>query len=247
MYNVYNIAVPKAVERVSEPSWVAPADPHIHKRTLQNVLPKRGFEYPQGRRVFEDVQTRNKVLDAMREANGLTHKITPRVVDALLEQLILHLSERVPLLAVGAYRGLISMMKRHDLVPWIKSPNITPEIVDHLLQYLVKARQQAKATAKDDANNPPMKPVKLREPSKTALAIDAYLESLARNDCAFLIPLPEDKSGRSLDPGWERGKMVPWPETGLTLYELLGQAKDKADAAHLKKRNAPADEEGAAV
>lgn len=86
MFTTYNPPWrPDATAQQSEPAYRNPTDSHSARRTLNNVLPKRGFKYIDGQHAFPDVPTRNVVLDAMRSSTGIVLNITPRVVDEMLE------------------------------------------------------------------------------------------------------------------------------------------------------------------
>ncbi|KAB5522844.1 hypothetical protein GE09DRAFT_1065627 [Coniochaeta sp. 2T2.1] len=181
-----------------EPSYYAPADPPHHRRTLKNVLPKRGFQYLG--QPFDDIPTRNAVLDALRGANDMVNNIVPAVVDGMTEDLVVHLSAHAGLLGVVGYSRVFCMLQKQKVVPWIAGAAMTPELVDHLVAYMVKGRLRFIAAASKGANTPETDVDKIKKNdfvlSKTALAIDKYVEQLEKVGLDQRIPTIEhdDKS-----------------------------------------------------
>ncbi|KAB5522051.1 hypothetical protein GE09DRAFT_1065772 [Coniochaeta sp. 2T2.1] len=176
-----------------EPSYYAPADPLHHKRTLKNVLPKHGFQYLG--QPFDDIPTRNAVLDALRGANDMVNNIVPAVVDGMMEDLVVHLSAHAGLLGVVGYSRVFCTLQKQKVVPWIAGAAMTPELVDHLVAYLVKGRLRFIAAASKGNNTPETDVDKNKKkdiiPSKTAVAIDKYLEQLEKVGLDQRIPIIE--------------------------------------------------------
>lgn len=225
-----------------EPSYSSPADPYAHKRTLKNVLPKRGFAYLSDEQAFDDITTRNIVLDAMRNYSGIVHNITPRLVDGLLEQLLLSITGRMAVVASWGSNCVFVAMQKQKIVPWVSEPGITSDIIDRLLTHLLKARLRAIAALKRDADEPCAERAKKVELCKTAVAIDEYIKRLGETGLAARIPVLAQEEDDNLD---ERRTMdldaKPTPRladfTTDNWREVLSPAKTDADRAAMEGKD----------
>jgi hypothetical protein len=238
MFNgTYNFsAVPRTVAPVAEPSFVSPVDPHGSRRKLQNVIPKRGFQYIPGKNAFDDIPTRNIILDAIRGDTGLYRNVSPHVVDELLTQLFRSITNRVPLIAnIGFMPPVWSVIQKPKALSWTKAPGMTFSIVKRLMTYLVKARLRAKATPNGGttSHSSGTTPKKC-EPSKTALAIDTYVASLRRHGLLCLIPSPDDEDDWSDDTDKQRGVLTLIPNTPWD--EVMTRSREQTEALAARQK-----------